>query len=319
MDIKQKQIAVDEQKIVIETLARLSAKQGCKFLEIGSWCGDSTLILGKVAKENQGHLYCIDWWKGNIGTDLVEIAETTDIYSFFWERICSEGLEDTVIPIRASSCTVWDIFKEETFDLIYIDADHRYNAVFNDIQRYMPLVRQNGILCGDDCEGFISDYNLDFLEHGKEIDYFETVHCGVVLAVGSTFQEYSINYNIWSVRKTGASWISTVIEIVGIEDKVQYSPPTIDTYSDFNILRYHKSVYAVPFSMGSIDITYEKERSSNLLINATDCHELKNKIDEIDREELVRLRNEVVEFQKSKFWYMRKAWLQLRSLIWCSK
>lgn len=35
-------------------------------------------------------------------------------------------------------------------DLIYIDAGHDTNSVYNDMRAYYPLVQENGILCGDD-------------------------------------------------------------------------------------------------------------------------------------------------------------------------
>ena len=51
MDLKQKQLASVEQEVVLRTLAESVAYPGCKFLEVGSWLGDSTIILAKVAKE----------------------------------------------------------------------------------------------------------------------------------------------------------------------------------------------------------------------------------------------------------------------------
>ena len=80
-----------------------------------------------------------------------------------------------------------------------------------------------GILCGHDCEGRISDYDMDFLQAGKDLDYYETVHCGVVLAVGSIFQKYSINYSMWSVRAKGQNeWEPT--NLIPLESRIKGRP-----------------------------------------------------------------------------------------------
>lgn len=260
VNIKVEQMLVQEQKIVLETLAKSVAKSGCKFLEIGSWCGDSTVILGKVAQKYGGHLYCVDWWKGNIGTDLVEIASKKDIFTFFWNRICSEGLEDVIVPIRARSDIAAEILKENTFDFIFIDGDHRYEAALQDIKLYAPLVNKNGgILCGHDCEGRISDYDMDFLKSRKDIDCYESVHCGVVLAVGSKFKDYSIHYSIWSVRAAGqGGWEPTNLVYPGIADKRQVLPPPIGFTRNYKLIRYGKLIYAGPRSLDEFDITEEK-------------------------------------------------------------
>jgi len=43
------------------------------------------------------------------------------------------------------------------------------------------------------------------------------VHCGVVLAVGSMFEGYSVNYGIWSVqaRDQNGDWEPTSLVFLG--------------------------------------------------------------------------------------------------------
>ena len=182
MNHYEDEIGSEEQRVVLGTLAKSAAKPGCLFIEIGSWFGGTTIILGKIAKENNGRLIAIDWWKGSEGTELIARAETENIYSRFWERICNEGLEHTVIPVRADSNMVPEFLKEEQADLIFIDGDHRYDIAKKDIQLFLPIVRKkDGIFCGHDCEGKVRDYNPSFLNAHKNMDCHETVHCGVVL------------------------------------------------------------------------------------------------------------------------------------------
>ena len=91
----------------------------------------------------------------------------------------------------------------------------------NDIKNYAPLVKKGGILCGHDCEGRIKDYDAEFLAAGKEVDYMESVHCGVVLAVNSVFNDFSLNHSIWSVKSLldGGKWTPTDVEFRGLNDK----------------------------------------------------------------------------------------------------
>ena len=169
------------------------------FLEIGSWCGQSSVIIGKVAQQNNGLLFCVDWWDGSKNTRLDTLSKEHDIYQLFWNRIVGEGLKGIVIPIRGDSLLIHQILKPYTFDFIFIDGDHRYSVVKRDIEAYRGLVRDGGVFSGHDCEGYIKDYDREFLEQSKENDYVNGTHCGVVLAVGESFKEYYINNSIWGI------------------------------------------------------------------------------------------------------------------------
>jgi Methyltransferase domain len=272
-----------DKKVVLKTLAESVAKPGLKFLEVGSWLADSTILLGKVALQHSGHLFCVDWWKGNVGTELETIATQHDIFSIFWKKICAEGLDDVVIPIRGKSEVAVEIFKPETFDLVFIDGDHRYDHVLKDIQKYAPLVkREGGILCGDDCEGYISEYDEDFLNVGRDMDYHETVHCGVVLAVGETFKQYSNKCNIWStVRKQqDFNWGSAQHILGELPAKAQESPPFFASSQGYYIFRYRKNIYAVPKALPPIDLTLNHSKLPTEVIRGTNMNDVEQQIGE---------------------------------------
>jgi Methyltransferase domain len=273
------QIAVAEQITVLTELAKTSARPGCRFLEIGSWCGDSAVVLARVAQEHSGHLFCIDWWRGNPGTELAPLAATHDVFSMFWRRIVRAGFGDVVIPIRGPSSIAAEILRDDVFDLIYIDADHRYESIRADIAGCRNLVRApGGILSGDDCEGRLSDFDRMFLEAGKATDFHETVHCGVVLAVGEAFEDYSIDYSIWSVGRGRKGWQPTQLVLPGVPSRRQARPPLLSSQGSYNFLRYGRFVYAVPHSAGAIDITDDEERERLALIHGENLDEVKAKI-----------------------------------------
>lgn len=282
MDLREKQSSM-EQEIVLRMLAESVAYSGCKFLEVGSWLGDSAIILAKVAQEHKGFLFCVDWWKGNIGTDLVNVASKVDIFSVFWSRICKEGLEDTVIPIRSRSDLAANILKGNSFNLIFLDADHRYDAISDDIKRYGPLVNRNkGVFCGHDCEGRISDYETSFLKKGKNIDYYETVHCGVVLAVGEAFKDYSINHSIWSVQFSHKlnAWIPTSVKFKEIPDERQAITSPLGFSKSYLLVRYGKSIYAISRSNNFSNIKKKKDLIKLKYAVANSWQEVEKKIGE---------------------------------------
>lgn len=276
-------MAVYEQAVVLTALAESAARPGCRFLEVGSWCGDSAVVIGKVAKRHGGRLFCIDWWKGNVGTDLAIIAGTSDVFSVFWQRMREEDLEDTVIPIRGKSEDVAGILANGSFDLVYLDGDHRFDAISDDVAKFSPLVATPGILCGDDCEGRISDFDLEFLQAGKTVDFHEAVHCGVVLAVGQAFADYSIDYNVWSVRKGAGGWAPADPALGSVPKKRQFPPPLIETVGVYNIVRYGRTVYGLPHALGSIDITHDETRKNPRLLSADSIPALKKLIHDAEK------------------------------------
>ena len=41
-------------------------------------------------------------------------------------------------------------FPDDYFDFVYLDGDHTYDGVKTDIASYLPKVKSNGIIAGDD-------------------------------------------------------------------------------------------------------------------------------------------------------------------------
>lgn len=52
--------------------------------------------------------------------------------------------------INASSRIAHTLIPDHYADFVFIDADHSYCAVKNDIKNYLPKVKENGWLCGHD-------------------------------------------------------------------------------------------------------------------------------------------------------------------------
>ena len=185
-----------------ETLRQLVAdrqKPGLRVLEVGSWCGHSTEIIGKVVKASDGKMICVDWWRG--GDDrITRVNLLRNGYKMFWRRIVKSRLVDTVIPIRGKSGDVLPLLKDKQFDIIFLDGDHRYNGIKADIKQAKRLIKSSGTIFGHDCEGKPGKANIDFLDSHKNEDFVDGKHCGVIMAVAEEFKNYDLINNFWVVK-----------------------------------------------------------------------------------------------------------------------
>ncbi len=120
-------------------------------IEIGSWTGCSALaMISAGAKE----VHCIDTWEGSPGDSTIgllrEHGGSAGIYETFCKNVGPELLFNRVHPHRCSSLAYASIWTTFQADVIFIDADHRYEAVKADIAAWWPHVRDGGTICGHD-------------------------------------------------------------------------------------------------------------------------------------------------------------------------
>ncbi len=52
--------------------------------------------------------------------------------------------------LRMSSLEAAKMFPRKYFDLVFLDSDHSYEAVVNDIKVWLPLIKEGGLLTGHD-------------------------------------------------------------------------------------------------------------------------------------------------------------------------
>ena len=117
-------------------------------VEIGCWIGRSTWALAHTS----GFVLCVDDW-GNTEHGFMP----TDIHN-----LPDGGLQDfannmadkmgKVIPLRLRSQEAAKLFPLPCFDMIFIDGDHRYESVCEDIAQWSWLLKPNGLLCGHNYE-----------------------------------------------------------------------------------------------------------------------------------------------------------------------
>lgn len=118
------------------------------FVEGGAWLGKSSSYLCDKAKDVT--IYIVDTWKGS--SDELEthqaLATQTDIYDIFLENMGNRNF----IPIRKTSVEASKDFQDESCDVVYIDMQHTYQAVKEDLKYWYPKVKTGGYIAGHDID-----------------------------------------------------------------------------------------------------------------------------------------------------------------------
>jgi predicted O-methyltransferase YrrM len=135
-------------------LAREASRLG-PCLEIGSYCGKSTLYLGAGCRENGGILYAVDHHGGSeeqqpgqpyCDPDLVDPRTgRVDTFAYFRRTIAAAGLVETVVPVVAPSDVAARQWRTP-LALVFIDGGHTYAAAFMDYNAWAGYLIPGGAL-----------------------------------------------------------------------------------------------------------------------------------------------------------------------------
>ena len=175
-----------------------------EILEIGSYCGESVLLIGNHLKKKNitFKITCVDLWnifpaertnyfsQGKINKNL----KNGKIFNLFKYNLRKSNLLKNVKFIKGNSNKILKKIKKK-FHFIFIDGSHSYNYVCNDIKYSMRLLKNHGILTGDDYEqSYKESKHLNIKELIKcDIETIydhktrKNIHPGVTLAVHKYF------------------------------------------------------------------------------------------------------------------------------------
>lgn len=170
----------------LELLYKGQLKKG---VEVGVFNGEFSEYL--IRNLPTLELYLVDCWKEFPKEDYDDCANLSQkVYSARYKLVKSLFEEkENVSIIRKTSMEAVKQFEDESLDFVYIDANHAYNYVKQDIQEWSKKVRIGGIISGHD---------------------YDMVHPDVVKAVNESFfasEDYIeplIIYrmaSIWTYRK----------------------------------------------------------------------------------------------------------------------
>ncbi len=164
-------------------LAR-TAQSAAAVIEIGCYLGRATRALGDHVA---GTVFSIDPWSGAYFNDDDSVARWfrklgqsgDDLFAQFSANLADLIAAGAVVPIRAPAAeAVAQV--PASVDVVFIDGDHRYEAIRQDLATYRVRVRPGGILAGH--------------------DYGRADWPGVQRAVDEAFPAVTVVDTIWWVR-----------------------------------------------------------------------------------------------------------------------
>lgn len=117
-------------------------------VEVGSFKGEYAKEILKIWK---GKLFLIDVWK-NLDVNEYKDASNTNEYKSIINSCCDNiaNEEHRCYMIRSNSVDASKLFLDDSLDFIYIDANHRYEYVKQDLSIWFPKLRKGGVFAGHD-------------------------------------------------------------------------------------------------------------------------------------------------------------------------
>lgn len=131
------------------TYAEAAALQQCTFtvsglpgdiVEVGSYCGRSTIAIADALKQGcTGHLYAVD------DHETTMALYGVDSYSELLRNISKYEVQEYVTTMKMSSKQAAEVWKG-SIKMLFIDADHEYDAVLQDYELWHGFMVHAGML-----------------------------------------------------------------------------------------------------------------------------------------------------------------------------
>jgi methyltransferase family protein len=132
--------------------------KGSVGVEIGVWAGDLSAAILRAVRPVRLHLldpwafapderYEQAWYGGaRAGSQ----AEMDEVYKRVLQRFETEIAGGAVVIHRSTSAEAAAGFEDASLDWVYVDGNHLYEYVRDDLELFAPKVKPGGLLAGDD-------------------------------------------------------------------------------------------------------------------------------------------------------------------------
>jgi hypothetical protein len=155
------------EKIIQEWIEYGKPEHKLMIVELGSWVGKSArAIVGAIPNGYDYEVHCIDAFKIAENSEhrwvtkpmweavhaRMNSGDHDPIFNQFKANVGENLLRNRVFPHRNSTADAarqW-INQEYAIDILFMDADHSYEAVHEDLMNWYQKVRDGGLICGDD-------------------------------------------------------------------------------------------------------------------------------------------------------------------------
>ncbi|MEM5471646.1 class I SAM-dependent methyltransferase [Hoeflea sp. AS60] len=206
--------------VIMAALSRKAFATSIKALEIGVWYGTGSTNIWLDNFMPGSDVVLVDAWRpyassadvlidefGAANWDYAKMDSLSSeafLSAFLNVRKFENEQDDkNVSLIRGKSSSILPLLKDDSFDFIYIDADHKYESVKSDIVNAKRLIsKKYGIICGDDLEKQPTHELVELAKKYKERDYIKGeygFHPGVCLAIFEEFEAVNMVDGFWWV------------------------------------------------------------------------------------------------------------------------
>jgi predicted O-methyltransferase YrrM len=140
-----------EEAELLYRLAAAASRRG-RIVELGSYCGRSSIVLAAaLTGASSGLLVCIDTFRGSAEHqpgrrhfDPETLVDgVVDTYPAFTRNLKHAGLLDRVDVMRLSTLEAAASFSD-SIGLLFVDADHAYEAIAGDLRAWSARIIQDG-------------------------------------------------------------------------------------------------------------------------------------------------------------------------------
>ena len=147
---KIKKTSSDKRAYILEQLNKNS-----KVVEVGVWKGDFSKQIWNISSPNL--LILVDSWTFDekVRGCAPQVNGEEPLNQNFFDQAKNDTFNkfeniQNVHILDLNSLDASNNYEDNFFDYIYIDAEHTYKAVTNDLKVWYPKLKKNGILFGDD-------------------------------------------------------------------------------------------------------------------------------------------------------------------------
>ena len=123
---------------------------GSHFVEVGSYKGKSASLMAVEMINNNKDIKfdCVDTWLGSPEHQILAEVRNDTLFNIFTENI--KPVAHKVNAIRAASVEASSLYEDKSLDFVFIDADHSYEAVKEDLEAWFPKMKDGGTIAGHD-------------------------------------------------------------------------------------------------------------------------------------------------------------------------
>jgi hypothetical protein len=135
----------DEQILLYNMACQVPENEA--IVELGTWMGKSTIMLAAGSMAGSGaRINTVDVFeiRNDVGYDysLYVTPDTEEYFSMFMSNMQDAGVESVVTPIRQSTVAAAKIWTGPAVRLIFIDANHEYEAVYSDFMAWLAHCKE---------------------------------------------------------------------------------------------------------------------------------------------------------------------------------